>query len=96
MLLLFDYFEDTGNSGQGRRELGGVNHFLNGLWSVYNRIIGDGFPRTNNAVEGWQREFQCTIGFYNVHLPTYKMIKALMFRSTCMCSPELSVELMLA
>ncbi len=71
---LYDYFEDTwigrpARRGQRRNPLFAVE-----LWSVHDRVV-EGLPRTNNAVEGWHRAFQGTVGF--VHPTVYKLIDAI-------------------
>ena len=61
---VIDYFEDT---SIGRLRPGGhrrVPLFDLGLWNMYNQALDD-LPRTNNAVEGWHRNFQANVGVYH-------------------------------
>ena len=58
---VIDYFEDA---CIGRLRPGGHRRaplFDLALWNMYDQTIGD-LPRTNNAVEGWNRRFQANVG----------------------------------
>ena len=58
---LYDYFD---NNYLGRPARHGQRHapdFSFEMWSMYQRAEL-GLPRTNNAVKGWHKSFQHTVG----------------------------------
>ena len=61
---VIDYFEYTYNIGRFRPGGHRVPLFNIGLWNMYNQTLDD-LPRTNNAVEGWFRNFQASVGAYH-------------------------------
>ena len=61
---VINYFEDA---YIGRLRPGGHRRALLfdlALWNMYSQTIGD-LPRTNNAVEGWNRRFQANVAAYH-------------------------------
>ena len=70
---LVAYFEDTyiGRPFHRRRR---DPPFKPELWNIYDRIVRN-LPKTNNAVEGWHRAFQTSLG-YN-HPTIYKFVEFL-------------------
>ena len=70
---LVAYFEDTyiGHPFRRRRK---DPHFKPELWNIYDRIVRN-LPKTNNAVEGWHRAFQTSLG--HNHPTIYKFIEFL-------------------
>lgn len=75
LVPVLQYFESTyiGRivNGARRRPLFPIEQ-----WNVFDRVNG-GLPRTNNAVEGWHRAFQQSVGCH--HPTTYNLISV--FRS---------------
>lgn len=56
---IYDYFEDS-YIGPIRRRRRGKPTFDLEVWNVYSRVTQD-LPRTNNAVEGWNRKMQSAV-----------------------------------
>ena len=63
---VMDYFEDTFIGRPTRRKGRRAPRVPISLWNVHDRVE-EGFPRTNNTVEGWHRSFQSNVG---AHHPT--------------------------
>lgn len=55
-----DYFEDTYIGRIRRARQRGNPKFDIPLWNVFNRVDAD-LPRTNNAVEGWNRRIKAAV-----------------------------------
>ena len=70
---LFNYFEDSyiGRPYRRRRK---DPFFRIELWNIYDRIERN-LPKTNNAVEGWHRAFQTSLG--HNHPTVYKFVEFL-------------------
>ena len=71
---LYDYFEDNYLGRPARHGKQCAPNFAIELWSMY-RLAELGLPRTNNAMEGWHRAFQHTVGY--AHRTVYKLINSM-------------------
>ena len=71
---LYEYFEDNYLGGPARHGQRRAPNFETEMWSMYQRAE-PGLPRTNNAVEGWHRAFQHTVGY--AHPTVYKLINSM-------------------
>ena len=67
--LKINYLGRPARHGQPR-----ASNFAIEIWSMYQRTEL-GLPLTNNAVEGWHRAFQHTVGY--VHPTVYKLINSM-------------------
>ena len=72
--LLYDYFEDNYLGRPSRHGQPRASNFAIEIWSMYQQAEL-GLSRTNNAVEGWHRAFQHTVGY--VHPTVYKLINSM-------------------
>ena len=63
---IVDYFEDT-YIGRLRRHRRAKPTFDLHIWNVYSRVTQD-LPRTNNAVEGWNRKMQSAVSCQHPNL----------------------------
>ena len=70
---LYNYFEDNYLGRPARHGQRREPDFAIEMWSMYERAEL-GLPRTNNAVEGWHRAFQNTVGY--AHPTVYKLINS--------------------
>ena len=71
---LYGYFEDDFLGRPARHGQRHAPNFAIEMWSMYQRAVL-GLPHTNNAVEGWHRAFQHTVGY--AHPIVYKLINSM-------------------
>ena len=71
---LYDYFEGNYLESLARHGQRRVLNFAIEMWSMYQRAELE-LLRTNNAVEGWHRTFQHTVGY--AHPTVYKLIHSI-------------------
>ena len=71
---LYNYFEDNYLGRPARHGQRREPDFAIEMRSMYERAEL-GLPRTNNAVEGWHRAFQNTVGY--AHPTVYKLINSM-------------------
>ena len=70
---ILDYFE-TNYIGEFRRGRWRDPLFPHVLWNIHHRVTSD-LPRTNNALEGWHRQFNDSISV--AHPTIWTFIKVL-------------------
>ena len=72
--LLDEYFEDNYLERPARHGQRHAPNFANEVWPMFQQSEL-GLPRTNNAVEGWYRAFQHTVG--DTHPTVYILINSM-------------------
>ena len=71
--LILDYFE-TNYIGEYRRGRRRAPLFPHSMWNIHRRVVDD-LPRTNNLLEGWHKQFSCSMMI--AHPTIWKFIKIL-------------------